>query len=226
MPDTPDPIMIFAAGFGTRMRPLTDRMPKPLIEVAGTPLLDHALNLVKEERLTPVVNAHYLAEQIVTHLESSDIRVCIEEPDILDTGGGLRNAELGPGPVFTLNSDAVWKGPNPLAALRAHWRPEEMDALMMLVPLGRTVGYSRDGDFACDAAGRLTFKTGGAVFTGAQILKTELLEETSSTVFSLRVIWERLAERKRLFGVEYPGYWADVGTPAGIELAEKMLADV
>ena len=128
--------MLFAAGFGTRMGELTRSRPKPLIPVAGRALLDHALDLAAGAGLSrQVVNAHYLAEQVVAHLDGRGIPVAVETPEILDTGGGLRAALplLGPGPVFTLNTDAVWTGPNPLVTLAGAWDPARMDALLLLM---------------------------------------------------------------------------------------------
>ena len=126
----PHPVMLFAAGFGTRMKPLTDSRPKPLIKVAGKPLLDHALDLVRAEGAPrTVVNSHYLGAQIAAHLDGQDIATSYEDT-ILDTGGGLRHALplLGDQTVFTMNTDAVWAGPNPLRMLADHWNPDQMEA--------------------------------------------------------------------------------------------------
>ncbi|MCA0995335.1 nucleotidyltransferase family protein [Alloyangia pacifica] len=220
----PDAVMLFAAGFGTRMGALTADRPKPLIDVAGKPLLDHALALCAHLP-TRVVNAHYRAEQVEAHLAGTGVHVSVERPDILDTGGGLRHALplLGQDPVFTLNTDAVWAGPNPLRLLAEAWDPARMDALLLCVPLGRAVGRKGGGDFTISGDGQLS-RTGDHVYTGAQILKTELLAEISEDVFSLNLLWNRMNEAGRLHGLSYPGHWADVGHPEGITLAEEMLA--
>ncbi len=219
----PDAVMLFAAGFGTRMGALTARTPKPLITVAGKPLLDHALALT-DGIPRRVVNAHYRADQIAAHLEGRDIALSLETPDILDTGGGLRQALplLGEGPVFALNTDAVWAGPNPLAQLRAGWVPERMDALLLCVPLDRAVGRKGGGDFSRDPQGRLS-RRGDLVYTGAQILRTEGLDAFDTPAFSLNLLWNRMAEADRLFGLVYDGRWCDVGHPEGIAMAEEML---
>ena len=220
----PDAAMIFAAGFGTRMGALTRTRPKPLIEVAGKPLLDHALALVSDQGVPRVVvNAHYKAAQIESHLAGRPIRVCVEEPEILDTGGGLKAAlpHLAEDRVFTLNSDAIWQGENPLCLLDRRWR-EGMEALLLCVPRRNAVGYTRDGDFALREDGRLVPGT-DLVYTGAQILCTERVARHPGTVFSLREIWEALAAENRLHGVVYPGKWCDVGHPEGLDLAEEML---
>jgi MurNAc alpha-1-phosphate uridylyltransferase len=219
----PDAVMLFAAGFGTRMGVLTAHRPKPLIEVAGQPLLDHALALT-EGIARRVVNAHYLSDQIAAHLAGSDVHLSIEAPDVLDTGGGLRHALplLGPDPVFTLNTDAVWRGPSPLDLLKQAWQPDRMEALLLCVPLAQAVGRKGEGDFDLQADGQLR-RRGGFVYTGAQILRTEALHTIPERVFSLNRLWNAMAARGRLYGLAYPGHWCDVGHPEGIALAEEML---
>ncbi|WP_425044890.1 nucleotidyltransferase family protein [Primorskyibacter sp. S87] len=226
MRDTPDAVMLFAAGFGTRMKPLTDSLPKPMIKVAGKPLIDHALDLVSaiSPRVT-VANLHYLPQPLVDHLEPKGVALSLESPDILDTGGGLRQAlpMLGDGPVLTVNTDAVWAGPNPLVALRAAWDPDKMDALLTCIPLERTVGRSGGGDFRIDQSGRLT-RGGEMVYGGVQIIRTERLLNVPDKAFSLNRVWNDMHQEGRLFGLSYPGTWCDVGHPGGIALAENMLS--
>lgn len=222
----PDAVMLFAAGFGTRMGALTKDRPKPLLPVAGRPLLDHALALT-EGLTTRVVNAHYHADQILRHLEGTGVAVSVEKPDILDTGGGLRHALplLGDRPLFTLNTDAVWSGPNPLACLREAWDPERMDALLLCVPLVDAIGRQGGGDFSIGADGRLS-RRGDHVYTGAQIVTTGRLATISDPVFSLNRVWNAMAEDGRLYGLAYPGRWCDVGHPEGIAAAEDLLDHV
>ncbi|MBV2359506.1 nucleotidyltransferase family protein [Thalassococcus sp. CAU 1522] len=215
--------MLFAAGFGTRMRPLTDAIPKPLIPVAGRALLDHALALCATVP-RKVVNAHYLADQIVAHLDGRGVSVSVEAPDILDTGGGLKTALplLSANPVFTLNTDAIWDGPNPLDVLRDAWAGADADALLLCVPLARALGRSGGGDFSLDTEKRL--KRGGElVYTGAQILRTDAVSAITDAAFSLNRVWDDIARSGRLRGVVYPGRWCDVGNPDGIALAEAVL---
>ncbi|MGN7867273.1 nucleotidyltransferase family protein [Paracoccus sp. 22332] len=218
------PLMIFAAGLGTRMRPLTDSLPKPLIPVAGRTLLDRALDLGRDAGAGPVVvNTHYLGDQIAAHLADRDVAISDEPGAILDTGGGLRQALplLGQGPVMTLNPDVVWTGPNPLAALNAAWR-DEMEALLMLVPLDRATGRQGAGDFSLDAAGRIS-RRGDFVYGGAQIIRPDRLARIPDTVFSLNRLWDLLIAEGRAFGIAHPGGWCDVGYPQAIPLAEAML---
>lgn len=223
------PLMIFAAGLGTRMRPLTDTCPKPLIPVAGRTLLDRALDLGRAAGAGPVVvNTHYLGDRIAAHLAGGDVAISDEPGTILDTGGGLRqalpllgrNGENG-GPVMTLNPDVVWTGPNPLAALDAAWR-DDMDALLMLVPLDRATGRQGAGDFALGADGRIS-RRGDHVYGGAQIIRTDRLAEIPDRVFSLNRLWDLLIANGRAFGITHPGGWCDVGYPQAIPLAERML---
>lgn len=217
--------MIFAAGFGTRMKHLTRTQPKPMIPVAGKALIDHALEIaeaIKPPRV--VVNLHYLPDTLEAHLDGRPVKTVREEPEILDTGGGLRNALplLNSNPVLTLNSDAIWAGPNPLRLLQNVWDPTRMDALLMCVPLAQAHGRNGGGDFRLDRDGRLQ-RGGDMVYGGAQMMKTDLLHEIQETAFSLNVPWNRVAEHGRLFGVSYPGDWSDVGHPDGIAIAENML---
>lgn len=226
MRDRPDAIMLFAAGFGTRMRHLTADRPKPLVKVAGRALLDHALAQTDGIPLKEkVVNSHYFPEQIQAHLtHRSDVTLIREEGPILETGGGLKNAlpVLGDGPVFTMNTDAVWQGPNPLQALLDAWQPEDMDALLLCVPKPNAIGHIGDGDFVIDANNRLNYGPGD-IYTGVQIIRTDRLSEISEASFSLKLLWAKLLEDQRMFGLRYSGKWCDVGSPEGVALAEDML---
>ena len=144
---------------------------------------------------------------------------------MLETGGGLRHALplLGDGPVFTMNPDAIWSGPNPLRALAQAWDGEKMDALLMCVPPDQAIGRVGGGDFVMDADGRLS-RGAGMIYGGAQILKTDLLATVPDRVFSLNVIWDRMLEQGRAYGLNHPGKWCDVGNPEGLKLAEAMVA--
>lgn len=225
----PFPLMVFAAGLGTRMGALTANRPKPLIPVAGKPLLDHALDLARAAGADPVVvNTHYLADQIAEHLASSPVRISREPGQILETGGGLRKALplLGPGPVMTLNSDAVWSGQNPLSQLIAHWDDARMDALLLLLPAAKATGHKGTGDFLIDADGRITRAKGapGLVYLGAQILRPDGLAAINREVFSLNLLWDDMIAQGRAFGLVHHGGWCDVGRPEGIAEAEALLA--
>lgn len=233
MPERPEALMIFAAGRGTRMGALTRTRPKPLIRVAGRALIDHALVQADDAGVTHrVVNSHYLADLIAAHfaarpdapLTSPRVKIS-HEPVLLDTGGGLRAALplLGEGPVFTLNSDAVWAGPNPLAALRAGWN-DAAEALLLLVPPERAYARRAGGDFTLGPDGRLR-RGGDLVFTGAQIIRPAALAGPWGDVFSLNAVWDAMARRGTLHGLVHRGAWCDVGHPGGIRPAEAMLRE-
>lgn len=223
---SPSSIMVFAAGRGTRMRPLTDNLPKPLIKVAGRTLLDHALDLAKPLSLArKVANIHAHPDMLHAHLVARGLLVSDERSALLETGGGLRHALplLGSGPVFTLNTDAVWKGPNPLIELQAAWDPSRMDALLHLAKPENIIGHKGKGDFLVAADGRLS-RGPGPVYTGAQIIKTERLAEISSEAFSLNQLWDLLDESGTLFGLTSDVKWCDVGQPESLPLAEELMA--
>ncbi|UTH44409.1 nucleotidyltransferase family protein [Loktanella salsilacus] len=219
----PFSVMLFAAGMGTRMAPLTADRPKPLICVAGRALLDHALDLTDVPQVgRRVVNVHYKADMVRAHLAGRDVAISAEDP-LLETGGGLRHAlpMLGAGPVMTLNTDAVWHGPNPLAQLAAAWQPQ-MEALLLLVPPAQVAGHVGKGDFAIAPDGRLT-RAPAQIYTGAQIMRTDRLGDVPQDAFSLNLIWNEMAQRGGLYGISYDGRWCDVGRPDCIPLAEQML---
>lgn len=226
--------MVLAAGFGTRMRELTENCPKPLLAVAGRPLIDHALDVVAEAGISrAIVNLHYRGEQIRAHLagRSRPEILFSEEREILDTGGGVTKMlpSLGTWPFAVLNSDAVFKGPeNPIESLAAHWEPERMDGLMLLVPTARAHAYSRAGDFFLAADGARPERRGRAaeaplVFTGVQILSPAAFTGAPSGAFSLNLIWDRLIADDRLAAVIWGGDWVDVGTPEGLRAADELL---
>jgi N-acetyl-alpha-D-muramate 1-phosphate uridylyltransferase len=223
---TPSAVMIFGAGLGTRMGSLTLDRPKPLIAVGGKALIDHALDLtlpVAPDRI--VVNLHYRADQMRAHLAGRGVLFSDETDLLLETGGGLRHALplLGPDPVYTLNSDAVWTGQNPLITLGQAWGRPETEAIVHLVRREDATGFVGAGDFDIDDTGRVRRGT-GYVYTGAQIIRTEGLTDFEETVFSLNRLWDRMMARGGLFGVVHNGGWCDVGRPESLPLAEALLA--
>ena len=218
------PLMIFAAGKGTRMAPLTDVTPKPLIPVAGRTLLDRALDLGRAAGVGQVVvNIHHLGGQIRDHIGAQAL-ISDESDLLLETGGGLRKALplLGSGPVITMNPDVIWTGPNPISALLSAW-DNSMDALLMLVPIAHTHGRQGGGDFSLGPDNRLIRK-GDLVYGGAQIIRPDRLAEIADQVFSLNRLWDAMLAEGRVFGLVHPGGWCDVGRPESIPLAEAMLA--
>ena len=216
--------MIFAAGLGTRMGELTASRPKPLISVAGKPLIDHALEVATTPEISRrVVNVHAMAPMIRNHLAGSDVLISDETDALLETGGGLRRALplLEGDPVVTLNSDAVWRGLNPVTALTAHWRPE-MEGLLLIVPPDRSYGHPGAGDFSIGADGRLS-RGGPMIYCGLQMIRTGRLASVDATTFSLNLIWDQMLAAGTLYGLLFDGHWCDVGRPANIAIAETML---
>ena len=225
-------LMIFAAGFGTRMGALTATQPKPMVAVAGRPLIDHALDQAEAAGADPiVVNLHYLGDQLAAYMADRPVLLSWEHGKILETGGGLRKALplLGHGPVATLNSDAAWTGENAITQLEAAWDETAMDALLLVAPPERTVGHTAPPAFSMDDHGRLSRHsiTGGAgyVYTGAQIIKTDMLAGLSDEVFSMWRLWEPMIAARRMYGLIHNGGWCDVGQPESIALAEQLLLE-
>lgn len=223
--------MLFAAGFGTRMGDLVADRPKPLLTVAGRSLIDRALDVADQAGIArKVVNLHYRGDQIAAHLAPRpDITLSWERDQILDTGGGLRAALplLGGSPIFTLNSDVVWAGPNPLSQLRCAWNSDTMDGLLLLQPMSLVKGRDGRADFLLGPDGRIARagSTGQHLYISAQIIRTEGLADISEPAFSLNRLWDRMISDGRAYGLIYPGDWCDVGTPQGLADAAEMLAN-
>lgn len=222
----PTSAMIFAAGFGSRLAPLTKDLPKPLVPINGRPMIAHTIDLLRAAGIeTIVANTHYLHSKMEAFLATEKIKFSREMPDILDTGGGLKNALplLGSGPVITINPDAVWLGENPIRCLLEGWR-EDIDALLLVIRAENAHGVSGDGDFRLEQ-GRI-HRSGPFIYGGAQIIRTNRLQEISDKAFSLNLYWDRLAANGELRGLIYEDSWCDVGHPEGLEIAEGLLQRV
>jgi MurNAc alpha-1-phosphate uridylyltransferase len=235
--EVPKTAMVLAAGLGKRMRPLAATRPKPLVEVAGKALLDHALDRLRAAGVEKaVVNVHYLADVLEAHLknrvENIEIIVSDERAQLLETGGGLARALplIDSDPFLVVNSDNLWvDGPlDSLRLLAASWDEARMDALLLLVPLARAHCHRGQGDFHMSASGQLRRRKPGSVapfvFTGIQIVSKRLLEgELPQGPFSTNILWDRAIAAGRLFGAVHEGLWFDVGAPANIRKAEEIL---
>ena len=228
--------MVLAAGLGKRMRPLTATRPKPLVEVAGKPLLDHVLDRLRAAGIGQVVvNVHYLADALEAHLRRKaadlDVRISDERGMLLETGGGVAKAlPLIPEDSFLIaNSDNLWiDGPRDAISLLAeHWDDETMDALLLLVPLARANCHSGLGDFHMDPLGHITrrrpSKVAPFVYTGVQIVSKRLMTDIPDGPFGFMLLWERAIAAGRAFGFVHQGLWFDVGTPPAIGKTEAML---
>jgi len=234
----PKTAMVMAAGLGKRMRPLTATRPKPLVEVAGQALIDHALDRLASAGVRrAVVNAHYFASALEAHLQRHghglDIVVSDERDALLETGGGLIRALplIDVDPFLCVNSDNLWiDGPaDAIAVLADQWDGSRMDALLLMVPQARAHCHSGRGDFYMDAAGRISRKKPGRiapyVWTGIQMLSKRLIVDPPALSFSTNVFWDRAIAAGRAFGATHQGLWFDVGTPGAIAKAEAILAD-
>jgi MurNAc alpha-1-phosphate uridylyltransferase len=234
--EVPHTAMVMAAGLGKRMRPLTATKPKPLIEVGGKPLLDHALDrLLAAGVKKVVVNVHYLADALEAHLSSRahglEVAISDERPLLMETGGGLVQAAplIDCDPFLALNSDNLWiDGPaDTLRLLASHWDDARMDALLLLVPLARALNHSGMGDFHMDRSGRLRRRershVAPFVFTGIQMVSKRLLRDAPEGPFSTNILWDRAIEQGRCFGAVHQGLWFDVGTPRSIPMTEAAL---
>jgi N-acetyl-alpha-D-muramate 1-phosphate uridylyltransferase len=226
--------MVLAAGYGERMRPLTDTRPKPLVPLLGRGLIDHVLDRLAAAGVeTAVVNVHYLPEQIEAHMKARAGRapqtvISDERELLLDTGGGAAKALplLGDGPFFIHNSDSVWsEGVTPaLPHMLRIWDPARMDCLLLLAPLSTSLGYHARGDFDMAPDGRLSRRGERQVvpfaFAGVSLCTAALFEDAPQGPFSLNVLWDRALAKSRLYGVRLDGRWMHVGTPEALEEAE------
>ena len=231
---TPTTAMVLAAGYGKRMRPMTDTMPKPMVPLNGKPLIGHVIDrLVRTGVTRAVVNLHYLGEQIRNYLKSEDRLEIIfsEEIDLLETGGGIKNAmtELGTEPFYAVNSDAFWLDgyEDTLVRLAREWKDDTMDGLLLLQSTVESHGYEGTGDFVADPLGRLKRRPQSEVaawlFAGVQILHPRLFNDSPDGAWSLNVVFDKALEADRLYGVIHDGEWFHIGTPDGLAEAEAFL---
>lgn len=231
----PHTAFLLAAGKGTRMRPLTLEVPKPLIEVAGRSMLDRLLDaLVAAGVRRAVVNVHWLADQVETHLAARrDIEIVIsdERDALLETGGALAKAAplLGADPVFILNTDAIWGtgGPEPLNALAAGFDPDRMDELLLLADHRRALGFGGPGDFFRTSTGEIahrgTAETAPWAFAAVRIADPKRFSTQSVEAFSAFRYWTPSLEAGRLYGLVLDDFWLHVGDPDALADAEMWM---
>ena len=232
----PTTAFVLAAGLGQRMRPLTDDKPKPMVVLAGQPLIDHVLDRLVAAGITDaVVNVHYKADVLLAHLvERTRPRISIsdERGELLETGGGVVKARslLGGRPFLIHNSDTVWleRSVANITRLIETWDPVRMDSLLLLADRARSIGYDGQGDFARGADGVLARRAKGAetpfVFAGVSIAHPRILDGAPSGAFSLNVLWDRVIASGRLYGIVLDGLWMHVGTPEALIEAEERIA--
>lgn len=230
--------MVLAAGLGTRMRPITDTLPKPLVKIDGKPMIDYALDSLAEagvERV--VVNVHHHADQMLAHLasyKSLEIIISDERDGLMNNGGGLAKGLklLRPGPVFVTNADLFWIGesagrPSNLRRLAGFFDRATMDMAMLCVKLEHTTGHNGKNDFNLDELGRLSrFRETGpgpVVYAGAIAMDTSFLDDAPADAFNLNIYFDKAIARGRLYGMMLDGHWLTVGTPDAIGDAEDTI---
>jgi len=234
--------MILAAGLGTRMAPLTLEKPKPLIALNGKPLIDYCIDRLIQNGINfIVVNVHYLADQIIAHVQARqareknvEFRISDERDAILESGGGIARSlsHFNGEPFLTYNSDSLWvEGMgSAIGRMKTRWNAENMDALMLLAPCTRAIGYEERGDFLMDPWGALKRRPerdlAPFVWTGLQIVHPRLFEGAPSGRFSINPLWDKAMAKGRLYGVRLDGVWIHVGTPQGLEDAENFMRDL
>ena len=234
MTAAPKRAMVLAAGLGLRLRPITEQLPKPLIEVAGRALIDRALDRLAEAGVeSAVVNTHYLGEKIEKHLSRRQRPAISFSPEkvLLETGGGVMQAlgRLDGGPFYVVNSDIAWvDGPeSALARLAQSWDDARMDALLLVNAKARSPDYDGRGDFFLTPGMRLRRRkrdeSAPYVFTGLQILHPRLFAGAKPGRFSLNLLYDRAEAAKRLYAVAHDGHWFHIGTPDGLALAQREL---
>lgn len=222
--------MVFAAGLGTRMRPITDRIPKPMVEIAGKPLLDHCLDrLDNAEISTIVVNTHYKADIIQKHLASRPEIHISHEDTLLETAGGVRNALplLNSRYFFTMNADILYVDGKDKALTRLlnHFDPSHMQSLLLLHPKEKAIGYQGKGDFDLDDQGRLIKREGEEhpyVFTGIQLTCPAFFQHINQEIYSISAIYKHLTHHQHIthcHGLIHQGDWLHIGTPNDLEQA-------
>jgi len=237
MPVKPTKAMVLAAGLGLRMRPLTEKMPKPLVSVAGQPLLDHVLDKLGQAAVTEaVVNVHYLPDQIIDHVagrKRPHVIISDERDQVLGTGGGVVKALplLGPSPFFLVNSDTMWIDGvrSNLARLAETFEPKRMDILLLMAPTTSSIGYGGRGDYAMLPDGALRKRREHQVvpfvYAGAAILSPAIFADAPAGEFSLTRMFDLANEQERLFGLRLDGVWMHVGTPDAVNAAEDAFLE-
>jgi N-acetyl-alpha-D-muramate 1-phosphate uridylyltransferase len=230
--------MVLAAGLGTRMRPITETMPKPLVQVAGKTLLDYALDHLQQAGIeTAVVNVHHFADQMLAHIaqrHEPKILISDEQDGLLNNGGGLvRGLRLLPsGPLLVMNADLFWLGeelgqPTNLQRLGQFFDPAPMDMAMLCVKLENTTGHNGKNDFNLAPDGRLSrYQDGDAnpvVYCGALAMHSSLLDDAPTDAFNINIYFDRAIAKGRLFGLMLEGHWLTVGTPEAIGEAEAVI---
>jgi len=232
--------MVLAAGLGTRLRPITDRMPKPLVPVGGKPMIDYALDSLADAGVAKaVVNVHHFADQMEAHLAAYprlEIAISDERDALMNSGGGLVKGLrlIEPGRVFVMNADLFWIGEaadekTNLQRLAEFFDPERMDMVLLCVPIANTTGHNGKKDFGLAGDGKLVRYTEGSgeavVYAGAIVLDPSLFSDAPQDAFNLNIYFDRAIATGRLYGISLKGHWLTVGTPDALVEAEALLKE-
>ena len=219
--------MILAAGLGTRMRPLTERTPKPMLQVAGKPLIEHHVRNCARAGITDIVINHaYLGEQIENYLGDGGRFGCTihysREEQVLDTGGGIFRALplLGDKPFIALNAD-VWSDYPLQKLLDIDLQKSSKLAHLVMTenPPQHPQGdfYLRDGLLHSEGEGRKL------TWTGIRVLHPDLLAGCSDGVFSIVPLLKRAISAGSVSGEYFDGRWFDIGTPERLNQINQLL---
>ncbi len=228
--------MLLAAGLGLRMRPITEKTPKPLVQVAGRALIDICLDRLAASGIEKaVVNTHYLADQVEAHLKHRpDMEIVMShEPEILDTGGGVANAlpHLGDEPFLVVNTDSLWlDGPSrAIERLALNFDDSMMDALLLMHSTVEAYGYEGAGDFVIGPDGLLSRRPEREqvpyAYTGVMVVHPRLLAGAPGGAFSFNLLYDRAIEAERLYGIVHDGEWFHVGTADGLDQVEGYMSE-
>lgn len=230
MTDSPDHAFVLAAGLGTRLRPYTDTLPKPLVPVNGRPLLDYIFDHLKAAGVTDItVNLHHKPEPLREFLATrQDLHLTQSfEEDLLDTGGGVKKAlaSLGTKPFYIINGDAFWLG-DALKELTVAFDPARMDILLLLQPVSRMALTEGVGDYDIRPDGRAIRnkdKTGTHMFAGVRLCKPEIFAGTPDGKFSFLSLLDQAEGKGRLFGLEHASDWHHISTPADLQAVDAAM---
>ena len=220
-------VMLLAAGLGTRLRPLTETLPKPLVPVLGVPLIERIMaNARAEGGKRFIANAHYRADQVLAHF--GGLLKVSREDELLGTGGGIKRAlpMIHSDPFFVMNTDAFWpeNRDKPLARMQQRFADEDNAVVLLCVHPQQATGFARSHDFCLDPFGRITHDSGAPViYGGVALLGKNWFADTPDGAFSLTAIFEAALEREALYGVALDAPWYHVGDPEALAETERLL---
>lgn len=230
----PDTAVILSAGLGTRMRPLTLSTPKPLLRLAGRPILAHTIERLKAAGVSKIiVNAHHLADQVTTFLSDYPTVTLSREAELLETGGAIMAMQskklLPDSPFYVINGDAFWvDGPtDTLGRLANAFEPANQDAMLLLARAAGAVADTGQGDFLWPRDGTLKRRDERDVapylYAGVQIVSPRLFAAAPPPPFSMNLLWDKAMATDRLGAIIHDGVWFHLSTPDDLARADSVL---